>query len=66
MAKEIKEGTRESCWTCNGSGNCTHCKGTGKLGTKTCHFCNGSGNCDSCEGTGEEYTKPDDPDDGEE
>ena len=47
-----KLGNWNKCPTCNGNGNCTECKGKGKISKVTCTKCDGSGKCTSCEGQG--------------
>ena len=42
---------RSKCSTCNGSGQCIGCAGTGKLICKR-HDTNGDGNCTECKNTG--------------
>jgi hypothetical protein len=44
----------ESCPTCDGSGNCSHCQGTGYHGHEgeECDQCDGTGNCPTCAGMG--------------
>lgn len=40
------------CNTCNETGRCTTCKGTGKVSGNTCKKCSGTGDCPNCYGQG--------------
>ena len=62
-----REAVRRSCMTCNNTGNCPLCDGSGQTHTKrvynyslgcydleyeTCRSCRGTGNCTACKGDG--------------
>jgi len=42
-----------TCPDCAGTGDCTECGGTGKVGGVTCPECEGTGDCPECDGEGE-------------
>ena len=41
-----------TCPDCAGTGDCTECGGTGKVGGATCPECDGTGKCAECDGSG--------------
>lgn len=49
-------GNNADCESCDGSGRCPGCRGSGMIGywdTIVCDFCEGVGDCPKCDGTGE-------------
>lgn len=46
----------ETCYRCDGTGECQACNGTGGNYDATCSACHGSGRCSKCDGTGYTYS----------
>lgn len=42
----------QDCWSCEGSGKCRPCTGSGKSGDEKCYACSGNGVCSNCKGSG--------------
>lgn len=53
--KEIPKNA-ESCYWCDGTGECSSCMGSGSTDSGTCSSCRGSGYCVKCSGRGYNYT----------
>lgn len=47
-----------ACYSCSGGGECSDCKGTGKMFDKDCYSCNGEKKCRSCKGEGFQEENP--------
>lgn len=52
VTEEKPLGKWYKCNTCNETGRCVTCKGSGKVSGKACKNCDGKGDCPNCYGQG--------------